>query len=181
MFKIKSLALILIITVSVSFAALSGCKSKSADTTGSTSSGQRDPQKMKEQITSGLKSLVSDGTITQAQSDKIKTVLTQMTNRMGSKSKPSGSGAPSDGSRPSRPSGSMQSGTQSGTTSGNRQNGGQGFSPLSSLVQDGTITQDQADTVMQRIFGDTMMGGGQDQGQNNQGSPSGTQNSGQQA
>lgn len=67
MFKIKSLALILIITVSVSFAALSGCKSKSADTTGSTSSGQRDPQKMKEQITSGLKSLVSDGTITQVQ------------------------------------------------------------------------------------------------------------------
>ncbi|HEX2937921.1 MAG TPA: hypothetical protein VHO66_03280 [Ruminiclostridium sp.] len=177
MFKIKSLALILIITVSVSFAALSGCKSKSADMTGSTSSGQRDPQKMKEQITSGLKSLVSDGTITQAQSDKIKTVLTQMTNRMGSGSKPSGSGTPSDGSRLSRPSGSMQSGTQSG----NRQSGGQGFSPLSSLVQDGTITQDQADTVMQRIFGDTMMGGGQDQGQNNQGSPSGTQSSGQQA
>lgn len=151
----------LVVAIGVTFGVITGCKSQnSAQNTSSAS--VNDPSKMKSQIESGLKSLVSDETITQTQADKVKTVLAEMADKMGSK--PSGSGAPDDKQRPSgsMPSGSKPEGKPPSKPSGNppNGNGGGGFSPLASLVSDGTITQDQADTIMQRIFGDTFGQGG---------------------
>lgn len=165
--KVKSIAILLLVAIGVTFGVMTGCKAKNTSQNTS-SSNVNDPAKMKSQIESGLKSLVSDGTITQAQSDKVKTVLEEMADKMGSqgakslpdnKQRPSGS--PSGGSMPngSAPSGSAPSESM---PSGNPPsgNGGRGANPLASLVSNGTITQNQADTIMQRIFGDTFGQGG---------------------
>lgn len=137
---------------------LAGCK-KNNDNAGNNQAPGREMQ-YQQNIKSGLDELVKDGTITQDQADKIETALSSMGGgfgrRNGNGSRPEGSGSAPErsGSRPdfngSKPAGNWSSranGSNSGT--GNMR----GFSPLSQLVTDGTITQQQADAVMQKIMG----------------------------
>ena len=142
MIKTKAAAFGVMVLAVALIVALSGCQKNTQST-----AGTNNPQKMQQQIKTGMQSLVSDGTLTQAQADKVEAALESMEKRIANR--PSGGRSGSwNGSRPSFAGGS---------------GGMRRFSPLASLVSDGTITQSQADTVMQRIFG-TAFGGQNRQG-----------------
>lgn len=166
MFRKKIMAVVLAVIIAAAAAVgFAGCKKKSAS--GTSSAGQRggfNSGEMEERYKSGLAELVSAGTITQAQSDKIYTVLTERFASMSGGSRPSGLG----GSRPSGGfNGNGASGAPSGSGSrpdgasgGQSGRGGFGSEALSSLVSDGTVTQAQADTVMQKLMGSFRNGAG---------------------
>lgn len=126
-----------LIAVSISAALFAGCQSKSttsgtAQTTNKaaqSSNTKPNSDEMKNQMQESIKSLVTAGTITQSQADKITETLT--------------SNAPSKDNE--------QTGTQSNSQP--PQGNGQKSSPLSKLVTAGTITQTQADAVMQKMKG----------------------------
>jgi len=176
---LKSLP-IKVMAVSAAVALLSlgfaGCKKAQAASASSNGRSGFNSAQMQQQEKTELAALVKAGTITQAQSDKIYTALSSMSGGFGQgrggqsgsgqfPRRSSGNGAASGGwptvsgfrpeSRPSAPSGS------SGTTSGSysRPADRQGFDPLSSLVTNGTITQAQADAVVQALFGNRFGGG----------------------
>lgn len=156
---ISILAIALVVTVAA--VALSACKSKDTSQTSSTSSAQA---KRLEQWKNDLAELVKDGTINQSQSNDILEALSTMNQQYGTR--PSGNYG--SGSRPSRnysgtrPSGSWSGTRPSGSWSGTRPSGSGGnggFSnPLSSLVQQGILTQDQANTVMKKLFSNMRTG-----------------------
>jgi polyhydroxyalkanoate synthesis regulator phasin len=135
----------LLIAASLSTFLLMGCQSSSSSnsTTGtssdSTSSNRPNMSQMKQNYETQLKALVTKGTINQTQSDKILATLTQ--GRQGHK--PSGNGS----GNYSHKGGNGGNGAQGGNGQ-NRQ-----YNPLNKLVQDGTITQDQANTVWQQLRG----------------------------
>lgn len=155
----KSFRLAAVVAVTVSTAVLlvtlSGCSKKASASTASgtgATSGQNargNFGNMEQRVKDGLSELVSAGTITQAQADKIQTALTQnLGQRM---QNASGAGAPSgSGSRPQwNGSGPSGSGEPNGSGSGRGERQSQ---LLDSLVSDGTITQEQADAVIQKLF-----------------------------
>jgi polyhydroxyalkanoate synthesis regulator phasin len=134
----------LLIAASLSTFLLMGCQSSSSSnsTTGTssnnTNSNRPNMSQMKQNYETQLKALVAKGTINQTQSDKILATLTQ--GRQGHK--PNGSG----------------NYTHNGGNGGKGAQGGSGqsrpnYNPLNKLVQDGTITQDQANTVWQQLRG----------------------------
>ena len=120
----------LLFTASLALFLLAGCQKNSASA--SSRSKKFDVSQMKQKYQEKLKDLVSKGTINQTQSDKILTTLT--TKKQGNGRQHNGGGQNKD---------------NQGTNKGNRQN----FNPLNKLVQDGTITQDQANTVWQALRG----------------------------
>lgn len=121
-----------------------GCGSSSSDKNTSPNKRGFNADKMKQRYEGKLKELVSNNTITQAQSDKILNALT--TGRQGNFNRRQNNG---QGNNQNSNQNNTQSGTQNGSGQGNRQN----FNPLSKLVEDGTITQQQADTVWQSLRG----------------------------
>jgi competence protein ComGC len=135
---------ICLIMVCMSAVAFIGCQSKSTtsstskSTTSSTNKSTASSDDRKTQIQNNIKSLVTDGTITQSQSDKIVAALTS--NPTGNQQGGQPSGQPNSNSKPSgKPSDNQNKGQKP-------QN-----SPLSKLVSDGTITQAQADAVMKKL------------------------------
>lgn len=132
-------ALVAVGIVSIS---LAGCKKTPAAQTSSGSRFGMSASQMQQREKAELAALVKAGTITQAQSDKITDALSNMQKGFGQR----------------RSSGSSRSGSSSNwknRTSGrstNRSSGAQQFSPLSSLVKDGTLTQAQADAVTKALF-----------------------------
>ncbi|PJI10516.1 MULTISPECIES: hypothetical protein [Clostridium] len=124
----------LLFTVSLAIFLLAGCQKNSASASnGSSNSSKKfDVSQMKQKYQEKLKDLVSKGTINQTQSDKILTTLT--TRKRGNGGQHNRGGQNKDNQN---------------NTNGNRQN----FNPLNKLVQDGTITQDQANTVWQELHG----------------------------
>lgn len=144
------------ISAAVLLVSLSGCsKPASASTASGTHShaGQAMRNNMANRIKSGLADLVSAGTITQAQADKIQTALTQSMAKR--RKNTSGTSRPQwNGSRPSG------AGSGSGNFNGAAR-AGRESQMLSSLVSDGTITQTQADAVVQKLFS---FGGGNQSG-----------------
>lgn len=160
--KIKLVSMLIVaIAAAVAFTATGCGKTDTAKNGGALSS---------EKIESGLKELVGDGTITTAQADKIKDYLeTQMQN--------GGNFHRRGGSRPawsgSRPQGSFSRPAFSASR-GQRFSRGDGM--LSQLVSDGVITQEQAQKVVEKLFG-TMRGGG-GQGGYGQQAPNGAQQPG---
>lgn len=129
--------------LAVSLSSCSKSASASAVSSASSQAGGVRRGNMENRIKSGLSELVSAGTITQAQADKIETALTQ---NMGERRQnASGSGNDKSGSHPQW-NGSRPAGNGSGAA------GGRESQLLSSLVSDGTITQAQADAVVQKLF-----------------------------
>ena len=129
----KSAKMIASILIIASIVISVGCSSKKVTTTQNTTNSQTrkfDPAAMKTSYENVLKSLVTAGTITQAQSDKVLEAVT--TNSQGTRiNKTAGTGNQNPANKPS------------GTRLKNNQ--------LSALVTSGVITQTQADTINQKI------------------------------
>lgn len=161
-----SKTMVTLVAVSMSVFLFAGCQSKSNDnstaqTTNNTtqSSKKPDPAQMKQRMQDNLKALVTAGTITQAQSDKILEALTANTGKKDDQGKSQNNAQNNN-----------QNNQQSNNQQGNNQNRPRN-NPLSKLVSDGTITQAQADAVMQKIRGNF------NRKNNGQGSQSNTQSS----
>ena len=139
--KFKTMQITLVTICMMTFL-LAGCGSASSKTQsqGQTQNGKSrgrgsfNLSAMKTRYETALKELVSNRTITQAQSDKVLAALTV----------------------------NVPKNTQGGTKNSqqNNQNKSQGnwqnrsrYNPLSSLVSSGVITQAQSDTIMQKIRG----------------------------
>jgi polyhydroxyalkanoate synthesis regulator phasin len=127
-----SKSVICLVAVSMSVVLFAGCQSKAASTTAAdttkqtTTATKPSADEMKKQTQESMKTLVTAGTITQAQSDKIVEALTaNRGNKSGEKKQKS----------------DQQSTDKSKTRT----------SPLSKLVTDGTITQAQSDAVMAKM------------------------------
>ena len=137
--------LVIILTISMITVLFAGCGSSSTSTQTksqrktqtngkSQGKGSVDPAAMKTRYETALKELVSNKTITQAQSDK---VLAALTSNVPKKA---------------------QGGTQNSQEKNQNSNQGKEESkpknnPLSSLVSSGVITQAQSDAIMQKIRG----------------------------
>lgn len=156
-----------LLAIGVSAALFAGCQSKStANTANQTSStnaqsGRKrlSPDEMKKQMQDNIQPLITAGTITQDQATKIIDAMTTRNNGNSSNQKNSNG--------QNNQQNSQQGGTQN---NGQRQRD----NPLSKLVSDGTITQAQADAVMQKIRGN-FKGNGKEQ--NSQGSNGQSNNS----
>ncbi|NMM62014.1 hypothetical protein HBE96_04775 [Clostridium sp. P21] len=156
-----------LIAISMSLSLLAGCQSKSTTSNSSSTTKQITTQasqssskkvssdERKKQIQEGVKALVTAGTITQAQSDKIVEALTTM---------PSGN---KDGENKQDSNKPDNKPNQQGGQQDNNQNSNQNKpgSPLSKLVSEGVITQTQADAVMEKIKGSMLQ---KDNGQTSQ-------------
>lgn len=136
----------ILIIASISMVMFAGCSSKKADTssqtttTGQTVNRKFDPAVIKTRYEDALKSLVTAGTITQVQSDKVLEAVTKNVPQSGNQSK----------GENNKPNGqqSNQQGQTKGTGSGqNRPRNNQ----LSALVTSGVITQAQADTINEKV------------------------------
>lgn len=156
----------LALTVSMSIFVFAGCgnsasqtaSSSTQSTTQSTTQNNNKPnaQQRSQKIQDSIKSLVSDGTITQDQADKIVAAFTTNNHKQGS----------NDGSQNNNQQGNNQQ--------GNGQNDGQKKqrnNPLAKLVSDGVITQAQSDAVMKKI-GANFQHKNNGQGSNNNGQTS---------
>lgn len=161
-----------LLVISVSLVMLSGCAKNSGSTAAtsknSTANNKLTTDQMKQKMEENIKSLVTDKTITQTQADQIVTTLTANGQGFGQgkgngKGKQNGSGSTNDSANNNKNSNNGNT-NSSGTTSnagGNAnsnsttQNGDQRPNPLAKLVSDGVITQAQADTVMQKIYGNS--------------------------
>lgn len=176
--KFSGKMILALITVVMSTSLLFGCQSKSNNntstntssgtnqTTSSSTQNSKSPNQedMKKQMQEDIKSLVTAGTITQAQADKIIEALT-----------------PSDNSKKDSQQNPPQNPPQQNNNEGSNKDGNQNKPKdgrLSKLVTDGTITQAQADAVMQKIKKNPVdKNNGQSTQNGGQGSQSNTQTS----
>lgn len=129
---------IILVLISMSVFLFAGCKGKDTSTQANGKAqgrGNFDPAAMKTRYEEALKGLVTDNTITQAQSDK---VLEAMTKNI-----------PSSGTKPT---GKDTTNKQNTTQQGNGQNK-QRPNQLAELVTSKVITQAQADTITEKLRG----------------------------
>ncbi|AWI05816.1 hypothetical protein [Clostridium drakei] len=135
-FLSKTVTCLLVLGVSMTLFA--GCQSSnnSGNTNNTTQSTKKQnknklsAEQMKKKVQDSIQPLVTAGTITQAQADKIIAAY---------EARPAGNG------QKNKPQDNQQSSQQESTQ--NKQK----FNPLSKLVSDGTITQAQADAVTQKM------------------------------
>ena len=135
----------ILIVASMTMVLLVGCGSAKADTatntnTNATTKSQKrksDPTAIKTLYSDTLKSLVTDGTITQAQSDQVLEAVTKNVPQDTEKVKSAGTDKSSGTDKP------KDTGKSTGTKPKNNR--------LSELVTSGVITQAQADTINQKV------------------------------
>ncbi|MBZ9634802.1 hypothetical protein [Clostridium sp. FP1] len=131
-----------LIIISISAILVAGCQSSAAKATSAApetvqgNRGKFDPAVMKKQYEDALKGLVTDGTIKQAQSDKVLVVLTKNMSKPKTQTQ--------DGNNQQN---GQQSGQQGTSQNKVRKN------PLSELVTSKVITQAQSDAIMQKTRG----------------------------
>lgn len=151
---------IMLLVLTMSAFLIIGCQSKNngSSQNSSSSNGRRtfNADAVKQRYEQDLQALVKAGTITQDQSTKILDSLTANMNNMG------------QGRRRTNNQGNSQNNTTQGNGN-NNQTGKPRNNPLSKLVSDGVITQEQADKVMQGLRGNR-------QNSNNQSSQSNQSN-----
>jgi polyhydroxyalkanoate synthesis regulator phasin len=125
---------ICLLAIGMSIVLFAGCQSNSgtSKTASNTTQNSQKPSadQMKKRIQDSVQPLVTAGTITQAQGDKIVTAYT---------TRPA-----EDGQNNKTPD--QKQNNQQGNTQNKQRN-----NPLSKLVTDGTITQAQADAVTQKM------------------------------
>ncbi|MFT8314923.1 MAG: hypothetical protein ABF633_11875 [Clostridium sp.] len=135
---------IMLLVLAMSAFLIMGCQSKNSGSSqnSSGSNGRRtfNADAVKQRYEQDLQALVKAGTITQDQSTKILDSLTANMNNMG------------QGRRRTNSQGNSQNNTAQGNGK-NNQTGTPRNNPLSKLVSDGVITQEQADKVMQGLRG----------------------------
>ena len=151
------IALLMVLSAVVVATAIvvSGCsKSQTGNSTAVSSRPGFSVSNYKQMLDNNLASLVSDGTITSDQEDKIiSAIADEMSSRMATMSRPSGTYSRPSGSRPSG-SGQWSGSRPSGSGSGRMFGGGQQYTTvLSGLVSNGTITQAQSDAVLKALSG----------------------------
>lgn len=143
-----------VLTISMTFSIITGCKknTSSANPTqenSTTSSNQgKNSDDMKQKITDTINSLVSAGTINSDQGNKIIENLTTRSNN------PKGGKKQTDSNSNNANNNTTNNNDNNANKNQNPQNNKQGrqnFNPLSSLVDDKTITQEQADAVMNKL------------------------------
>lgn len=131
-----------LLAIGMSIALFAGCQSNSStqaasNTTQSSSkqnSNKPSAEQMKKMVQDSLQPLITAGTITQAQADKIVTAYTTHPAGDGEKNK-----------KQDKQQNNQQENTQ------NKDENKQRVNPLSKLVSDGTITQAQSDAVIQKM------------------------------
>ncbi len=108
---------------------LAGCQSKNTQSSNAQNTNRPSQEQMKKRMQDNIQPLVTAGTITQEQADKIIAAYT------------------------TRPAGNKQNRSQDKQQNNNQRNNQnrQKNNPLSKLVSDGVITQAQADAVMEKM------------------------------
>ncbi|AJA48693.1 hypothetical protein CPAST_c26250 [Clostridium pasteurianum DSM 525 = ATCC 6013] len=147
-----------IIAASLSVLIFAGCQSNSStssqnSTKKSTEEKTANSEEMQKNFESKLKELVSAGTITEAQSTKILSTLTSDMSKMGNK----GQRSNRERENPLEQGSSVSpENKDEENTTGNEQGqvGHARNNPLSQLISDGVITEDQANKVMSALMGD---------------------------
>jgi polyhydroxyalkanoate synthesis regulator phasin len=166
--------IMLISALSISGLLLTGCSSANKNDSAQASTPNQQNQQghqgngnfaanaeeRKKQMETDVNALVSDGTLTKDQGTKVLEALTTLTQR------PNGQGrgkntqnSNGQGNQNNNQGSNNQSGQNNqqgqGTQNGNGTKGNRGnFNPLSKLVSDGVITQDQATKVMEKVKAD---------------------------
>lgn len=144
-FKAFNKTVIMLLVFTMSIFLFMGCQSKnsaSSQNSAQSSNGRGNFNKdaMKKRYEDNLQQLVKDGTITQDQSNKILDSLTANMGNMGGRRGP-------QNNQGNQQNNNQQNGNGNNQTSRPRNN------PLSKLVSDGVITQQQADKVMEGLRG----------------------------
>lgn len=137
-----------LLVVSMSLFLFTGCQSKNTqNTSDKTAKVNFSAEDMKKKMQDNINSLVTEGTINQSQADKVLEALS--TNKMFSGQRKPQSGQPNN--QQNYQSNNQQTGqsNSNGSNNPNRQRA----NPLSKLVTDGVITQEQADAIMQKVRG----------------------------
>jgi polyhydroxyalkanoate synthesis regulator phasin len=166
--NILSKKLVMLISVlSITGLLLTGCSSSNKNTQANAATqdqqGQQSEQngknfganleERKKQMEDSVNSLVSDGTITKDQGTKVLAALTSSTQRPnGQKNNNNGNGQGNANSNNQNNNQQGQKGQQAPNNQNGQSKGFRGnFNPLSQLVSDGTITQEQADKIMEKV------------------------------
>jgi polyhydroxyalkanoate synthesis regulator phasin len=133
-------------------------------------------EERKKQMETDVNALVSDGTLTKDQGTKVLEALTTLNQRPNGQGRGNNAqGSNGQGTQNNNQGSTTQNGENSqqgqGTKNGNGTKSNRGnFNPLSKLVSDGVITQDQATKVMEKVKADMP----NRQRQNNNGTNNGT-------
>ncbi|MBK1810949.1 hypothetical protein JHL18_09955 [Clostridium sp. YIM B02505] len=157
---------IVVSALSITGLLLTGCSSSNKNTQANAATqnqnGQQNQQngknfganseERKKQMEDSVNSLVSDGTITKDQGTKVLAALTTSTQRPnGQQNNNNSNSQGNDNSNNQQNQNNQKSqqgpSNQNGQSKGNRGN----FNPLNTLVSDGTITQAQADKIMEKV------------------------------
>ena len=136
----------ILIVASMTMVLFIGCGSTKTDTnTNATNSQTRksDPTAIKALYSDTLKALVTDGTITQAQSDQVLEALTKNVPQDTETGKSAGTDKSSGTDKPNGTDKTNGTGKPTGTKPKNNR--------LSALVTSGVITQAQVDTINQKV------------------------------
>lgn len=149
--KLLNKTIVTLLAISMSIFLFAGCQSdnSSAQTAGNSTQSNRkngnrmSSEQMKQRVQDSIKPLVTAGTITQAQADKIVEAYTTRTNGNGQNSTQNNQQTGQQNNQKSNQQGNSQASGQ------NRQR----YNPLSKLVNDGVITQAQSDAVMEKMRG----------------------------
>ncbi|MBL4932651.1 hypothetical protein [Clostridium paridis] len=149
-------ALVLGITASI----LTGCQSKNNSNNNKQANGKgyfkqggqrMDPEERKKQMQTNIDALVADGIITKDQGTKILEALTSNTRNQ--------NGQANNSNQDNNNNNNNNNNSNNNSENGNKNR--QRFNPLSKLVSDGVITQDQADKVLQKVMGNFQRGNNQ--------------------
>lgn len=157
----------LISALSVTGLLLTGCSSSNKNTQANAATqnqqGQQNQQngknfsanseERKKQMEDSVNSLVSDGTITKDQGTKVLAALTSSTQRpSGQQNNNSNNNQGSANNNNQNNNEQSQNGQKAPSNQNGQSKGIRGnFNPLSKLVSDGTITQAQADKIMEKV------------------------------
>ncbi|GFZ33485.1 hypothetical protein CSC2_40110 [Clostridium zeae] len=160
----------LISAISITGLLLTGCSSSNKNTQANAATqnqqGQQGQQngrnfganseERKKQMEDSVNSLVSDGTITKDQGTKVLEALTTSTQRPNGQKNNNNGNSQGNANNNTQNNNQQNQNNQNGQQASNNQNGQNkgnrgNFNPLTKLVSDGTITQAQADKIMEKV------------------------------